>query len=443
MKKRRQHYVWQHYLESWAVNGKLWCSTRGRRFLTSAENVANERDFYRLKEMSEQDLEWVEMLVIAQLAEPLADLARGWVPHFRVFHEAKRAYEASGKTSAALERLLDETINNLEEDLHASIEGRAIPLLAKLRENDSSFLDDDEDCVHFFWFIASQHLRTPRIARDVVDAAKDIPGFNVNAAWGLMRTIFATSLGHGLYVRRHTLRLTFLQAASDAEFVAGDQPILNLRAVGLPEGVPPDELELYYPLTPTRALLLGFDAATRTTNERLLTTTEAAAYNEMMVNASYEQVYARTEDALVKHTASSGLACRPAARLITPTRRSLAGTSKTTAGLHGRAKGDARREPSRPRGRLVGITTTRTRTGAAFDIGHSGEPSGVVGGAGAGATRESRPALVLGAPRESRQVSSVLGVAPSALESALVHATRHQGLSRSRRVNRLRSSGAR
>ncbi len=138
------------------------------------------------------------------------------------------------------------------------------------------------------------------MARDVVEAARGIPGFNAEAAWGLMRTIFATNLGHGFYVRRGTLRLTFLEGPTDSEFVTGDQPILNLRAVGLPEGEPPDDVELYYPLSPTRALLIGFDATTPTTNRRHLTAAETAAYNEMIVNASYEQVYARTQEALVK-----------------------------------------------------------------------------------------------------------------------------------------------
>jgi hypothetical protein len=178
--------------------------------------------------------------------------------------------------------------------------------LAKLREKNTAFLDDDEDSIHFFWFIASQYLRTPRMARDVVDAAREIPDFNPEAAWGLMRTIFATNLGHGFYVRRRTLRLTFIEAPNGAEFVTGDQPILNLKAVGLPEGVAPDEVELYYPLGPTLALLIGFDATTTTTREQSLTAYETAVYNKMIVNASYEQVYARTEEALLKARGQEG-----------------------------------------------------------------------------------------------------------------------------------------
>ncbi len=301
MKKRKQHYVWEHYLRAWATNGQVWCSTRGRRFLSSTENIAQERDFYRLKEMSERDLQWVEKLVIEQATGPLSDLARGWVPHFNLFHRLKREYEAGGKSNPELEAVLDESINNMEEDLHGSIERKAVPLLARLRDADATVLDDDQDCIHLFWFIGMQYMRTPRMAQDVVEAAREIPGFNAEAAWGLMRTIFANNLGYSFYARRRNLHLTFLDAPADADFMTGDQPIINVRAGGLPEGQPPaeGELALYYPLTPMRAMLLAFDAAEATTERRSLTKEEVATYNRMIMDASHEQVYARTEVALV------------------------------------------------------------------------------------------------------------------------------------------------
>jgi len=296
VKKRRQHY-----LGAWATQGQLWCATRGKCFRTSTENVANERDFYRLKEMSERDLQIVEALVIAPATDPLRELARSWVPHFNVFHRIKRQWEAGGQSHPELEKLLDENIINTEEDLHASIELKALPLLARLRQADASFLSDDDDCIYFFWFVGMQYMRTPGMARDVVEPVREIPGFNADAAWGLMRTIFATNLGYGFYVRRQTLRLMFLDTPADAELVSGDQPIVNVRAIGLPEGQPPSEseIELYYPLTPTRALLMAFDAREPSTERRSLTNAETAAYNKMTVNASREQIYARTQEALM------------------------------------------------------------------------------------------------------------------------------------------------
>lgn len=101
MKKRKQHYVWEHYLKAWAVAGRVWCQRGETRFRPSTDNVANERDFYRLKEMSAFDLQVVEAM-IDRMGEPLREGARGWIPNFRGFHEIKRQYEASGQKNPEL-----------------------------------------------------------------------------------------------------------------------------------------------------------------------------------------------------------------------------------------------------------------------------------------------------------------------------------------------------
>jgi hypothetical protein len=306
-KKRRQHYVWKHYLRAWATRGRLWCQRGGKRFPSSVEDVANRRDFYRLKEMSAQDISVVQGL-ISRMAEHLQELARGWIPHFSRFHEIKREYEATGKTNRELEDLLDVTINNLEEDLHSAVEGKTVVILKALRRGDRSILDDDEKFVDFAHFLGMQYMRTPGIMRRAIDAGSLMPGFNSEAAWGLIRTILATNLGFSLNAQRHGMRLTFLDTPPGVELITGDQPIVNARGGDRASETPPTELELYYPLTPTRALLMDFDATSAVTERRTLTVADTAAYNEMIVAMSDEQIYGRTEAALV--AASAGAAPR-------------------------------------------------------------------------------------------------------------------------------------
>src|SRR5262249_41463334 len=117
MKKRKQHYVWEHYLKAWAVDGRVWCQRGDSRFRASTDKVANEAHFYRLKEMSALDFQFIEAL-IDKMGEHLREGARGWIPHFRDIHEIKRKYEASGQSNPELEACLDEAIHDLEEDMH-------------------------------------------------------------------------------------------------------------------------------------------------------------------------------------------------------------------------------------------------------------------------------------------------------------------------------------
>lgn len=298
MKKRKQHYVWQHYLRAWATAGQICCQRGGQRFRTATSNVANRRDFYRLREMSAADIRILELLV-SRMTRPLQVLAMNWIRMFRFVFELKRVYERSGRRDPAIKRQIEETINNFEEDLHTSVENEAIPLLASLRRRDTRFLADDDAAVAFSRFIAAQYMRTPRVMRRTIESTTgEVPEFDIESAFGLMRTIFATNIGQGVYLRRRELRLTFLDVPSGLEFLTADQPIINVHAVGLPNGVAPEGLEFYYPLDPTRALLLSFGAPERVVEAVTLPADQVTAYNRMIVTMSDEQVYARSEHAL-------------------------------------------------------------------------------------------------------------------------------------------------
>jgi hypothetical protein len=116
--------------------------------------------------------------------------------------------------------------------------------------------------------------------------------FNVSAAWGLMRMIFATNIGGQIFVRRASTNLCFLEAGAPAQFIAGDQPIANFGGT--------EHVELYYPLTPTRALKLALDHERPGVESKALTDVETRAHNQRIRDASEEQLYAASEAALVE-----------------------------------------------------------------------------------------------------------------------------------------------
>jgi Protein of unknown function (DUF4238) len=289
MKKRRQHYVWRHYLEAWAPNGKLWCHRLGENvFSVSTQNVAHERDFYRLREMSEFDLLMVRNLLIEQMAPDLREIAEGWIPHFTHLFRLKQQYQDTG--SPELKAVLDEHINNLEEDMLADLEQQAIPFLESLRNEDPMLLTNAKDSIFHTWFLAAQYFRTPSMSESMTSVLRKIPGFNADASFGLIRTIFSCNVGGALYLRRNTLRVTFLRAHS-IPLITGDQPLVNMRAINLEPGEVPQELELYYPVSPTLGVLFDFYASSRTSTVKLLSTEEVRAYNQVIAQKSTQQIY--------------------------------------------------------------------------------------------------------------------------------------------------------
>ena len=69
----------------------------------------------------------------------------------------------------------------------------------------------------------------------------------------LCAQIYGQTLGHSLYLRSDEYRNLILENEAGQSFITGDQPVLNLLA---PEEGVPQELALYYPLSPRRAFLL-------------------------------------------------------------------------------------------------------------------------------------------------------------------------------------------
>jgi hypothetical protein len=262
-------------------------------------NVANERDFYRLKEMTE-----AEFALVARMVEPMApeirEVALGWVAMFREPFTLWHLYKAGGRKSPEFEAQFDITVNNLEEDIHAKIESAALPVLAELRKGRDDFMNDGEMFAGFSWFIAAQYMRTPTIMNRSVSALRALPGGRIEAMWGLLRTMFATSLGHAINARRGVLQTTFLEANTPYTFITGDQPVVNLRPGGQDGEAAPDELELFFPVSPTLAVSFTFDGASRSTKRRRPTFQEVEAFNRAMVRMHSQQLYAATEADLLR-----------------------------------------------------------------------------------------------------------------------------------------------
>lgn len=297
-KKRKQHYVWKHYLAAWTVSDQVWCLRGGKQFVTNTENIAHRRDFYRLREMSEKDLALV-MMLIEPMGDHLKELARGWIPAFTELFRIQKLYRESGQQNVELEKELDIATNNLEEDLHGSVEDSAVPILKALRQGDFTVLDDQQRYVDFARFIATQHLRTSVMGNKMIQNAGPLAaqlGARMENILGILRTIFATTIGFHFFSTRDSTRLTLLDALPPNEFITGDQPLLNPRADGV---TPPTDLELfYYPLTPNRALLMDFSHARAIRETRILSAEEVRSYNQKIMKASEGTIYAASKTAL-------------------------------------------------------------------------------------------------------------------------------------------------
>ncbi len=237
----------------------------------------------------------VHKIVIEPLGPLQRKFAEGWIPHFTEVFRLRQELGARGMRTDDVEEALDVVINNLEDDLHGRLEHHGIPFLAALRSAERGVFSDDERSAAYMWYLADQYMRTPRIQRDVTDSVRNMGLLNIDASFGLIRTVLTSNLAYSFFATRRTMSLTFLHA-SERMFITGDQPLVNLR-VGR-DGRPPDEVELYYPLSPSLGVLFDFDTKEPLATERTLSPDETETYNRVIVDAAHEQVYGADRDNL-------------------------------------------------------------------------------------------------------------------------------------------------
>lgn len=301
MKKRKQHYVWQHYLDAWTINGRLFCLRNGTIFPTNTLNVGQQRDFYRLQELMPNDILLIKLLFVNASPPCLQPLHNQLLDGFTSTFEVKRMYEKFGNKNTEIEKKIDIMINNLEEDLHCDIEKTAIPFLEQIRKKDLSFYDDEQNKMEFNYFVATQYLRTNHMKQRLKLAFLNMPekyahyNFDINKVWNIVSHIMATNFGYSLSIPNLHIKLFLLENNTDIPFITCDQPIVNIKADPIDFNAP-SELELYYPQTPQIALI--FSMKDNISFSQNISESEVKVLNHFMVSSSQEQIYASQKNVL-------------------------------------------------------------------------------------------------------------------------------------------------
>lgn len=302
MKKRRQHYVWRKYLEPWCEDGKVWCHRNGAPpFHTNPINVAVERDFYKLTQLTKKDLLFIYKIAIEPIKNnSLRELNVGWISTFeRAFRLEKNLRDTDWLPQEIVDAL-DEVMHNLDEDHHQGLEHIAENYIDSLHKGDASFYNDDDDAAKFGYVLASQYFRTKNIRDSMfrIFGGLSIDGVCIERIWPIMRHIFSTCVGFNLYAKRGEYNLVMLLNESTLNFITSDQPIQNVHAAGhLGESIIND-LEFYYPVSPGKAIVISNDVRYAGKNKESIGPETVSYFNDIVAKSAYEQIFTKTADCL-------------------------------------------------------------------------------------------------------------------------------------------------
>lgn len=299
---KKQHYIWRKYLAPWtsnhSVTGRIICLRANKIFSTSLMNIAHENYFYETKKLSELEKEIIYEMIIKRVKGVQKTINQNWLSLYCVPFDLADNYFMNDKINqSSIKETQDfkDWIIEYIEKFHGLVETMGIPYISSLRENDLSFWKNEKDRDAFSYFLANQYFRTKnmrdkmiRVFESLKTQMGDASDIHPGNMWIPLSLIFATNLG--VYIS-HDLSAVLLQT-KDGYFMVGDQPILNTYATFDLE-IAPQDLELYYPITPSSALLLTKNPKYKNESIVLIESEEVEAYNRLEQEAASEIIFAK------------------------------------------------------------------------------------------------------------------------------------------------------
>ena len=247
---KKQHYVWRHYLRSWADEEIIWSSITKKQkpIQVSLMGVAQERYFYKLIDLEDDEIKHLSELIMKTsppFARELNFLFLG-------------LFTSPRKGDMNKEEIREHEIN-LMENTHGKIENRGKKLLAVRTFEDFETLEKNNDHLDAILFLCFQYFRTKNMKKTVINGFKGLIGEAfVEKAWNIISYILATNVAANIVIKDN-LKLQLIKNISRINFLTSDQPIFNLKNELRNENGIIKEVELFYPITPNLAIKLFFN----------------------------------------------------------------------------------------------------------------------------------------------------------------------------------------
>ena len=249
MEAKKQHYVWRRYLNPWKQNPedkKIWTFIikYNKVDYVSLMDVAQASYFYKMYELSP-----IEIQVCRNLAMQL--------PYFvQPFAETLlKGYEAISYNMMAENDKRDFALHSIDH-MQTHFEKMGSPLLnCKCLDG----LRNIQDKYQTVFYLCVQFCRTYKMREAGIVGYKDFPRKSelYKKAFPFISLLTATTIGHNLVVGNPNTRYIFVRNETSIPFITCDQPVINLKKDDVDEDGYAKDLELYYPISPSRAIIIS------------------------------------------------------------------------------------------------------------------------------------------------------------------------------------------
>ncbi len=309
---KKQHYIWRSYLAPWTNNdsstGTVACLRGQMVFTVSLMNIAHENYFYGIKELSKLERKIIFEMTVNKTAGSQREANQGWLnlycaPYDLADEVVRLRHSIGFPTDRAQIESNQEFKNwNIEciKRVHCQIESIGMQYMELIRQNDLSFWKIEKSRDEFSFYLCNQYFRTKRIRDSFImvfdkfkASSEDFKDICPENMWLPLSLIFASNVGAHV---AHNFSIVLLQV-EDSCFIVGDQPVLN-TFLTFDMYTPPNDMELFYPVTPHTALLLTTDQKYGSGQILKIDAHEVAKYNTLEIRSSREQSFAKDKSHL-------------------------------------------------------------------------------------------------------------------------------------------------
>tara|TARA_R110002050_G_scaffold265881_4_gene407086 strand:- start:5325 stop:6257 length:933 start_codon:yes stop_codon:yes gene_type:complete len=262
--KKRQHYVWRHYLRPWASNERIWTYFKedDKVIQPGLMGVAQEKHFYKLIDLTEAEENFLGKYIEHTSPETVKGLNLDFLTLFTSHSKLKKQLEANSNLKIDKE-IINEEIKKLEhnlmEDAHGKMEALGFDLLKCETLDDLKSLAEDDKVFDAIMFLCFQYFRTKSMKKSALQSFQgDKFEELANKTWNIISYSMATTLARSISLDKN-LKFAFVANPNADHFITGDQPVFNILNDKVNDNGEVTELELYYPLSPSTAIRVHFD----------------------------------------------------------------------------------------------------------------------------------------------------------------------------------------
>lgn len=247
---KNQHYVWRRYLKPWTIEGKgkqiyTYFMDNDEIGKTSLMNVAQERFFYEIKNLSD-----IELIAARKYVNTFPSFTRPYADTFLL------SYEVVSKGMMSDSDKLEFAKNSFEKNL-SNIERHGTNLLNCKSLKELTEIPNLDQCV---FYLCIQYCRTKKMRMNGINGFHDRPLASklFDKLFPLTAILFGTTLAHNIYVGNFNTKYVFIKNETCSPFLTSDQPAINLLSDDLDEDGYVKSFELYYPTSPSTAVMITF-----------------------------------------------------------------------------------------------------------------------------------------------------------------------------------------